>query len=107
MVRLDPWFSLTNRTKSFLKKPLYAAKRRDDEDDEMINKTESDERAHFDAILTKLNRRLATLEARVRRYADEVKAQKAYLWESRSDMDRAEKVSTREIADQILTGSST
>nr|WP_296810909.1 UvrD-helicase domain-containing protein [Thiocapsa sp.] len=63
------------------------------------------ERAHLEHVKQRLQSALAQIDARVRRYADEIKEQKAYLWESRAEMDHAEKVSTRQaVNERVLTG---
>ncbi len=68
----------------------------------MINRTEADERDYLKRIRQKLGEALSRLDDRVRRYAQEARAEKAYLWESRSDMDHAEKVSARQAALQTI-----
>ena len=63
-----------------------------------IHPTEADERSYLETVKEKLRDGLAALDDRVRRYADEIQAQKEYMWESRTDMDHAEKVSARQTA---------
>ena len=71
----------------------------------MINQTEAQEHAHLETVRTRLDDALARIDARVRDYAEEVQAQKTYLWEHRADMDHAEKNSTREsVYQSVFTG---
>lgn len=65
----------------------------------------AEERQHLQTVLTTLNAVLEHLDARVRAYAEDVQAQKTYLWEHRADMDHAEKISTRQSVEQaVMTG---
>ncbi len=68
----------------------------------MINKTEFEERKHLEKVKFKLTNALQQLDSRVKQYATEIQEQKNYLWENRSDMDHAEKVSTRQSAQQLI-----
>jgi DNA helicase-2/ATP-dependent DNA helicase PcrA len=71
----------------------------------MINPTESAEKAYLETVKQKLAGALEDLGGRVRRYAQEIQEQKAYLWEHKADMDHVEKVSARQSAHQtVLSG---
>jgi len=71
----------------------------------MINPTEAREREYLEEVKTKLGDALERIDARVRRYAQEIQEQKTYLWENRAEMDHAEKVSTRQAVTQsVMTG---
>ncbi|MCL7423251.1 MAG: AAA family ATPase, partial [Methylobacter sp.] len=71
----------------------------------MINQTEADERAYLEEVKAKLHDALDEIDARVRRYAEEIQEQKNYSWEHRAEMDHAEKVSTRQaITQAVFTG---
>ncbi|MBN2717769.1 MAG: AAA family ATPase [Deltaproteobacteria bacterium] len=63
---------------------------------------QTEEQANLNIVRQKLDAAYQTLERRVHQYAKDVQAQKTYLWENRSDMDHAEKVSTRQAAMQIM-----
>lgn len=49
---------------------------------------EHEERARLEQFQARLRRTLREVEARLQHYAADVREQKTYLWESRSDMDR-------------------
>ena len=71
----------------------------------MINQTEAQEQAHLETTRHRLDAALARIDARLREYAEDVQAQKTYLWENRADMDHAEKNSTREsVYQSVFTG---
>ena len=71
----------------------------------MINQTEAQERAHLKTTRRRLDAALTRIDARLREYAEDVQAQKTYLWENRADMDHAEKNSTREsVYQSVFTG---
>ncbi|MBS0002375.1 MAG: AAA family ATPase [Thioalkalivibrio sp.] len=59
------------------------------------------EQQHLDDIQERLAWALKEAERRLRQYADEIKEQKTYLWESRDEMDHIEKVSSRESIEQM------
>lgn len=64
--------------------------------------TKTDEKAYLETVKEKLSDAYTALDARVRRYANEIKDQKTYLWEHRGDMDHVEKVATRQAAQQMV-----
>ena len=66
----------------------------------MINKTETEEKAYLEETKRKLAEELARIGVRVRDYTKEIREQKTYLWEHRSDMDHIEKMTARQSADQ-------
>lgn len=66
------------------------------------NPSEAEERQYLEEIKGRLDRALERIDARVRGYADDVQEQKTYAWESRADMDHAEKVSARESIEQAV-----
>lgn len=68
----------------------------------MTSNSESDEKAYLKVVQQKLEDAYSSLDARARRYAQEIKDQKTYLWEHRGDMDHVEKVSTRQSAQQMV-----
>ncbi|MBW6485642.1 MAG: AAA family ATPase [Syntrophobacterales bacterium] len=68
----------------------------------MINPSESAEKAYLESVKRKLADALEELGGRVRRYAQEIQEQKAYLWEHKADMDHVEKVSARQSAHQMV-----
>ncbi|WP_347258346.1 UvrD-helicase domain-containing protein [Methylocaldum sp.] len=71
----------------------------------MIDKRETEEKLHLEEVKRKLGEALEQLDARVRRYAQEIQEQKTYLWEHKADMDHVEKISTRQSVHQtVLTG---
>jgi DNA helicase II / ATP-dependent DNA helicase PcrA len=71
----------------------------------IINRTETDERAHLEHVKIRLRDALHEIDRRVHRYAKDVQDQKEYSWEHRADMDHAEKISTRQsITQAMLTG---
>jgi hypothetical protein len=45
---------------------------------------------------------MPSIEARLTRYAHDIQDQKAYLWESKADMDHVEKVFTRGVIEQAV-----
>ncbi|MBN2526061.1 MAG: ATP-binding domain-containing protein [Deltaproteobacteria bacterium] len=65
-------------------------------------RTHAEEQGQLKAVQQKLRLAYEALSDRAQRYAREAKDQKTYLWENRSDMDHAEKVSTRLAAQQIV-----
>ena len=65
-------------------------------------KIEAEEQATLEAVQNKLEIAYEALGRRVHRYAQDIKDQKTYLWDNRSDMDHAEKVSTRQAAQQMV-----
>lgn len=69
-----------------------------------INSTEAEERAYLKTVKEKLRADLAALDERVRRYAEDIQAQKDYMWESRAEMDRAEKMSARQTVRETTLG---
>ncbi|MBE0532251.1 MAG: ATP-binding domain-containing protein [Rhodospirillales bacterium] len=70
-----------------------------------INRTEVEERAYLEDVKEVLRDALHQIDARVRRYAQEVQEQKAYSWEHRADMDHVEKIATRQSIEQaVATG---
>jgi DNA helicase II / ATP-dependent DNA helicase PcrA len=66
------------------------------------NRTQTEEKHYLDTVQGKLKTAYASLDHRVNRYAKEIQEQKTYLWEQRSDMDHAEKVSSRQAALQMV-----
>ncbi|MCW4149616.1 AAA family ATPase [Halomonas sp. 18H] len=63
------------------------------------------ERRHLDDIHTRIDTNLAELDRRIDAYAEDVQAQKEYLWSSRDEMDHIEKISARESIQQaVMTG---
>lgn len=70
-----------------------------------INSTEAAEKVYLERVKTKLGDPLESIDARVRRYAEDIQEQKTYLWENRAEMDHAEKNSTREsVLQLVMTG---
>ncbi|MBI4791471.1 MAG: AAA family ATPase [Deltaproteobacteria bacterium] len=68
----------------------------------MINKTEMEEKAYLEETKRKLDEELARIDVRVWDYTREIREQKTYLWEHRSDMDHIEKMTARQSADQMV-----
>mgnify|MGYP006425095363 CR=1 FL=1 len=62
--------------------------------------THNAEQNYLNAVQDRLERMLQTIETRLSSYAREIQEQKSYLWESRAEMDHAEKVSTRQAINQ-------
>jgi len=65
-----------------------------------MSSAEQAEQAHLDAVQDRLEQTLQAIEARLASHAQEIQEQKRYLWQSRADMDHAEKVSTRQSINQ-------
>ncbi|MFP4616028.1 MAG: HelD family protein [Thiohalorhabdus sp.] len=66
---------------------------------------ELEERSHLAEVQARLRRALGALDERLDGYAREIREQKEYLWDSRGDMDHAEKVAAREQVQQsVRTG---
>lgn len=66
----------------------------------MINETETEEKAHLQGVKIKLQTAVERIDSTLRDHATKIQEQKTYLWEHRTDMDHAEKVSTRQSTDQ-------
>ncbi len=63
------------------------------------------ERRHLDHMLQRIEANLHELDARLKAYAEDIQAQKEYLWSSRDEMDHVEKISARESIQQaVMTG---
>lgn len=70
-----------------------------------MNQTREQEAQHLTHTQQRLQAALDDIDARVRRYAQEIQEQKVYLWENRAGMDHAEKVSGRQaVGETVLTG---
>ncbi|MEX0745175.1 MAG: 3'-5' exonuclease [Phycisphaeraceae bacterium] len=55
--------------------------------------------------MARIEANLAELESRLAAYAEDIQAQKEYLWTSRDEMDHIEKISARESIEQaVMTG---
>lgn len=79
--------------------------RREGHEIPLTSGAEAHERSHLEQVKLRLGRALASLEARVTRYADDSRDEKTYLWEQRADLDRAETLWVREAARRtVLTG---
>ncbi|MBD3895713.1 ATP-binding domain-containing protein [Halomonas sp. ML-15] len=63
------------------------------------------ERRQLDHTLARIDANLDELDQRLKAYADDIQAQKEYLWSSRDEMDHIEKISARESIQQaVMTG---
>lgn len=63
------------------------------------------ERRQLDHTLERIEANLEELEKRLAAYAEDIQAQKEYLWTSRDEMDHIEKISARESIEQaVMTG---
>ncbi|TLF52979.1 helicase [Halomonas urmiana] len=63
------------------------------------------ERRQLDHTLERIEANLEALEIRLAAYAEDIQAQKEYLWTSRDEMDHIEKISARESIEQaVMTG---
>lgn len=73
----------------------------------MINKTEKEEREFLEEIKDKLEDEINRTDGNMNSHSKDVQEFKDYLWENRSGMDHAEKVSIRQsITQTALTGES-
>lgn len=73
----------------------------------MFNTTETEERRYLEVIKVKLREALEEIQSHVVRRAKEIKEHKAFLWENKTGMDHAEKISMRQSIDMsVLTGES-
>ncbi len=68
----------------------------------LFNRTQEDEKQFLEEIKAKLSVELKHMSGRVSRYAQDVREQKQYMWDSKGDMDHVEKISARESADQTM-----
>lgn len=69
-----------------------------------FNKRESEERGYLEKVKGVISSLIDKTEADIKDYSREVQEIKDYLWESKSDMDHVEKVSSREsITQRTLT----
>mgnify|MGYP005847095243 CR=1 FL=1 len=66
-----------------------------------LNTARQAERDHLDWVQQRLAKAVEDAQARLNHHAREIQDQKRYLWESRSDMDHVEKVSSRESIEQM------
>jgi hypothetical protein len=57
---------------------------------------ETEERGRLATVQARHKHALQDIESRLNHYAKDIPDQKTYLWESKADMDHAEKNSTRE-----------
>lgn len=70
-----------------------------------ISPAELEERTHLNNVKAKLHQAISDVDTRLSDYAQDIHAQKTYLWESRADMDHIEKISTRQsILQTVMTG---
>lgn len=69
----------------------------------MINEDEADERAYLLIVKKKLRDVLEEIHSKVRKYAQDIREQKEYLWENKSGMDHVEKISVRQSVDQFVS----
>ena len=60
------------------------------------------EQTHLEDVQRKLKAALAALDVRVQRYARQIKEQTNYFWENRAELDKMEKVFTRQTAQQFV-----
>ncbi|HPL96743.1 MAG TPA: 3'-5' exonuclease [Smithellaceae bacterium] len=71
----------------------------------MINKTEIDERQFLESVRAKLHDALGEIHHKVTSRAREIREHKNFLWENKTGMDHAEKISVRQSIDMsVLTG---
>lgn len=68
----------------------------------MINDAEIEEKAHLEETKVQLRTAVARIDTTLSNHATKIKEQKTYLWEQRADMDHAEKVSSRQSAEQRI-----
>ena len=59
------------------------------------------EQAYLDETQDRISDALAEADRRINQYAEEIREQKTYLWESRDEMDHLEKASSRESIEQM------
>ena len=72
-----------------------------------MNTAETEEREYLSEVQKRLDHALREIGTRLTHYAQDIQAQKAYLWESKADMDHVEKAATRESIHQaVRTGES-
>lgn len=64
---------------------------------------ENEERSRLDTVHHSLSRALHDIDIRLTHYAKDIKAQKAYMWDSRAEMDHLEKISARQSIEQSVT----
>ncbi len=70
-----------------------------------MTEAEKQERARLAIVTRRLRDALEKIDSTLNRHARSVQEQKAYMWESKAEMDSAEKAFTRQSIDQtILTG---
>jgi DNA helicase-2/ATP-dependent DNA helicase PcrA len=60
------------------------------------HKTENQEKAHLEKVISKIHESVTLIESHVKRYAKEIQDQKTYVWENKTGMDHAEKISVRQ-----------
>ncbi|MEX2491256.1 MAG: 3'-5' exonuclease [Nitrospirales bacterium] len=72
-----------------------------------MNTAETEEREYLSEVQKRLDHALRDIGTRLTHYAQDIQEQKAYLWESKADMDHVEKAATRESIHQaVRTGES-
>jgi DNA helicase II / ATP-dependent DNA helicase PcrA len=71
----------------------------------MINQTETDEKQFLEDVKAKLRGALGKIHDKTASRAREIRERKTFLWENKTDMDHAEKISVRQSIDMsVLTG---
>ena len=65
-----------------------------------MNISEKEERLYLEKIKNKLQLALSQIDGNVKRIAKELKQTKEYLFENKTGMDHAEKISIREVVTQ-------
>ncbi len=71
----------------------------------MINRTETDEKQFLEEVKNMLHGALAEIHNKVASRAREIREHKNFLWENKTGMDHAEKISVRQSIDMsVLTG---
>lgn len=68
----------------------------------MINNTEAEEKQYLNDVRTKLSSALEQIHAHVTQRAKDIKDHKAFLWENKTGMDHAEKISMRQSIDMAV-----
>ncbi|MDG5816253.1 AAA family ATPase [Chitinispirillales bacterium ANBcel5] len=72
-----------------------------------MNRLETEERIHLEKVQDILNKNLEKIDGNLSAHVQDIHDNKEYLWESRDEMDGAEKASVRQsIAVSVLTGES-
>lgn len=64
---------------------------------------EKEERNRLQGVQASFLQAMGEIDARLAHYAKDIKAQKSYMWESRSEMDHLEKIAARQSIEQSFT----